>query len=124
LHIGSAVFPKRKPNTKDKDVASEQNTKKNHDKNNCTPRHGAGLQPMLAATVKIKLQLSRKKSEWDPAFAADFQKRRPAISVEKDGKKILAIKAAIDYCGGATHENIHLYLCFVDVDRATVRPGG
>jgi hypothetical protein len=75
----------------------------------------AGLQPMLAATVKTKLQLSRKKSGFSETSVGDFRRRR---------KKILAIKAAIDYGGGATHENIHLYLCFADVDRTTARVGG
>jgi hypothetical protein len=44
LQIGNAAFPNRKPNTKDtkdNNVASQQNAKKNHDKNYCAPRHEA-----------------------------------------------------------------------------------
>jgi hypothetical protein len=65
------------------------------------------LQLSLAVSVKTNLQLSRKKSEWD----ADLDCQNAAFCCNANRV-------------GAIHESIHLYLCFADVDRATVRLGG
>jgi hypothetical protein len=67
LLVGGAVFPIRKPNTKDNDVAGQENAKENHDKNYGAPRHEA-IAPDLGSYCQDQLQLSRKKSECDAVF--------------------------------------------------------
>ena len=66
------------------------------------------LQLLLAVSVKTNLQLSRKKSGWILHLCL------PTGSVSD----------AIPDRGGATLENIHLYLYFPDFDRAIARLGG
>jgi len=102
--MGSAAFPNRKPNTKDNDVASQESAKENHDKNYCAPRHQA-IGTDAGSPCQDQFQLSRKKSESDHAFWAC---QRIAFLINWQ----------------ATHESIHLYLRFADVDRATDRLGG
>ena len=66
------------------------------------------LQPLLAVSVNTNLQLSRKIWLYSGFGAC----------------QLLSVSAAIPNGRGATHESIHLYLCFADFDRATVRLGG
>jgi hypothetical protein len=66
------------------------------------------LQPLLAVSVNTNLQLSRKI--W--LYSGFGTCQLPSVS------------AAIPNGRGATHESIHLYLCFPGFDRATVRLGG
>ena len=108
LHIGSAVFPKRKPNTKDNDVAGQQRAKENHDKNHCAARHEAIATDVGSTFVKTNYMLSRKKIL---SRTADLACQTVTVQM---GCLI----------GGAIHESIPLYLCFADVDRATDRLGG
>ena len=65
------------------------------------------LQPLLAVSVNTNLQLSRKIWLYSGFGAC----------------QLLSVSAAIPNGGGAIHESIHLYLCFADFDRATVRLG-
>ena len=65
------------------------------------------LQPLLAVSVNTNLQLSRKIWLYSGFGAC----------------QLLSVSAAMPNRGGAIHESIHLYLCFADFDRATVRLG-
>jgi hypothetical protein len=64
------------------------------------------LQVTLAANVKTNYSFREKNLSGTLIWIAKKQ-----------------LSAAMPNCGGATHESIHLYLCFADFDRATVRLG-